>query len=219
MKKDRDMKHILEIYFIAGSQDCHDKPLLEVLKEALQAGITCYQFREKGNNSLEKDPAALLELAQACQLLCRQYGVPFIINDNLLLAEHLQADGVHVGQGDTPIQTVIEELGEDYIIGLSTNNLTQFREAENIKGLDYAGIGPAFTPMSKSDHEAVIGLEGLSEAMMDRDHLAAVAIGGINEANASEVWETGVDGIAIVSAVTQSPSIVDTVKKLKKTGK
>lgn len=211
-----DINRMLEVYFIAGSQDCREKSLLEVLEEALQSGITCFQFREKGAFSLEKDPIALLELAQKCQLLCRQYGVPFIINDNLVLAQQLNADGVHVGQEDTPIQSVIDKLGKEYIIGLSTNNLSQFLEAEKIEGIDYAGIGPAFTPKSKADHEVVIGLDGIKEAMEKRLQLPAVAIGGINETNASDVWKTGIDGVAVVSAITQSPRISDTVNKLKK---
>lgn len=214
MKK--DIKGILEVYFIAGSQDCQDKALTDILEEALQSGITCFQFREKGMGSLEKDPVGLLELAQECQMLCRQYGVPFIINDNIALAEQLKADGVHVGQGDEPIRSVIDRLGDEYIIGLSTNNLSEFIEAENTAGIDYVGIGPAFTPKSKADHEAVIGLDGISEAMRKRHHLPAVAIGGINESNASDAWKTGVDGVAVVSAITQSPAIRITVNKLRK---
>lgn len=212
----RDIKAVIEVYFIAGSQDCQDKSLIQVLEEALQAGITCFQFREKGTGSLEHDPPSLIELAQSCQLLCRQYGVPFIVNDNVAVAKQLKADGIHVGQSDTPIESVIEELGDDYIIGLSTNNLAQFSEAEKVPGIDYVGIGPVYKPRSKSDYEAVIGLEGITKAMANRHHMPAVAIGGITEANVGKVWETGVDGVAVVSSITQSEAISLTVSKLKK---
>lgn len=212
----RDIKAMLEIYFIAGTQDCRDKSLVHILEEALQAGITCFQFREKGRDSLENDPAARIKMAQVCQLLCRQYDVPFIVNDDVELAVQLDADGIHVGQGDYPIQELISKWGDRFIIGLSTNNVSQFNEAETISGLDYAGIGPVFTPLSKQDHEGVIGLKGIQEAMTGRNHLPAVAIGGINPSNVKDVWATGVDGVAVVSSITRAVSVIEAVQQLKK---
>lgn len=212
MKK--DITAVLSLYFIAGTQDCHNRSLEEVLIEALQAGISCFQFREKGRGSLEHQPKENRLLAQRCQLLCRQYGVPFIVNDDIKLARELKADGIHVGQDDTPEEEVIRLHGEDFIIGLSTNSVEQYRAAEKISGLDYAGIGPAFTPRSKADHDDVIGLEGIKTAMLNHT-LPAVAIGGIDTTNASEVRKTGVDGIAIVSAIASAPSIIRAVELLK----
>lgn len=212
----RDIKAMVEIYFIAGTQDCKEKSLIHTLEEALQAGITCFQFREKGKDSLETAPAARVKMAQVCQLLCRQYDVPFIVNDDVELAVQLDADGIHVGQGDYPIQDLISKWGDRFIIGLSTNNVSQFKEAETISGLDYAGIGPAFTPLSKHDHEDVIGLKGIQEAMTGRNHLPAVAIGGINPSNVKDVWATGVDGVAVVSSITRAVSVIEAVQQLKK---
>lgn len=212
----RDINAILEVYYIAGSQDCGTRSLTEVLEEALKAGITCFQFREKGPGSLEEDSVAALALAQECQVLCRQYGVPFIVNDNVEMADVLNADGVHIGQGDDPVQSVIDRLGTNPIIGLSTNNVTQFKQAATIEGVDYAGIGPAFKPRSKSDHEEIIGLDGITEAMTVMNRLPAVAIGGIDETNAGKVWRTGVEGVAVVSAISRSEQISQTVSQLKK---
>jgi thiamine-phosphate pyrophosphorylase len=209
------VKQMLEVYFIAGSQNVFERSLLEVLKEALQAGITCFQFREKGKGSLVNDPEAVKELAKECQELCHKYDVPFIINDSLDLAKELKADGVHVGQNDKPIEEIIQEVGDQMIIGYSTNNLEQFLEAEGIEGIDYVGIGPAYTPASKDDHEPVIGVNGIKEAMKRRTHLPAVAIGGITTTNVKEVLETGVEGVAVVSEIAQSSSIKETVSQLK----
>lgn len=212
MKK--DIKAVLSLYFIAGTQDCHNRSLEEVLTEALQAGISCFQFREKGRGSLVHQPKEYRLLAQRCQLLCRQYGVPFIVNDDIKLASELKADGIHVGQDDTPVEEVIRLHGEEFIIGLSTNSVEQYRAAEKISGLDYAGIGPAFTPRSKADHDEVIGMEGIKTAMLNHT-LPAVAIGGIDTTNAAEVRKTGVDGIAVVSAIASAPSIIRAVELLK----
>lgn len=206
---------MLEVYFIAGTQDVSTEELPTVLKKALQAGITCFQFREKGKNSLAGKPVRLKEMAKDCQRLCQEYQVPFIVNDSVDLALDIQADGVHVGQNDDPIQQTIKRVERKMIVGYSTNNLDQFLEAEQTQGIDYVGIGPAFLPGSKSDHEPVIGTEGIKEAMDKRRHLPAVAIGGINEQNAEKVWETGVDGLAVVSAIAQSQNYKRTVSKLK----
>lgn len=209
------IKEMLNVYFIAGTQDCKDRTLKEILEEALKAGISCYQFREKGADSLEKNPEALLKMAWDCRRLCRDYGVTFIVNDDLDLAEKVEADGIHVGQGDQPIEEVVKRMGDQFIIGLSTNNLEQFLKAEKTAGIDYVGIGPAFTPRSKQDHESVIGLRGIQEAMQKRTRLPAVAIGGISESNAEEVRQSGVDGVAVVSAITQSEDLTTTVQKLR----
>lgn len=208
------IKESLSLYFIAGTQDCTNSPLKEVLEQALQAGITLFQFREKGLGSLENQPKEYRLMAQTCQLLCKQYGVPFIVNDDVKLAQELKADGIHLGQGDAPIKEVIQECGSDYIIGLSTNSVDEYIAAEKINGLDYVGIGPAFTPRSKADHEEVIGLEGIRQVM--RTHtLPAVAIGGIDLSNVSEIRQTGVDGIAVVSAIASAPAVREAVERLK----
>lgn len=210
-----EIKNMLEIYFIAGTQDCKEGKLLSVLEQALQAGITCFQFREKGEGSRADDIFALKKLAKQCQKLCNKYSVPFIMNDYVNLAIELSADGVHVGQNDQSIYKTIEQVDGKMIIGYSTNNVEQFTEAESIKGIDYVGIGPAFQTVSKKDHEPVIGPEGIQRVVENRNQMPAVAIGGINEQNVQEIWETGVDGIAVISAITQADNINETVKNLK----
>lgn len=210
------VKSMLEVYFICGTQNIpEEKDLPTVLEEALQAGITCFQFREKGEGSLAYNPKALKEMALICQKLCQQYDVLFIINDYVDLALEINADGIHVGQKDEPIEKLIEQVNKELIVGYSTNNLEQFLKAETIQGIDYVGIGPAYPPASKEDHEPVIGIQGIKEAMEKKTHLPAVGIGGITEKNAHKVWETGVDGVAVVSAIAQSENISKTVARLK----
>lgn len=210
----RDIKDRLEVYFIAGTQDTDDLPI--ILEQAIEAGITCFQYREKGPGSLEKDPLKMEEMAIRCQSICKKHAIPFIINDNLALAGKVQADGVHVGQGDQSIETVREQLGEEAIVGLSTNTLEQYKEALTKTGIDYVGIGPAFLPQSKADHEQVMGLDKMKEAMAFSKALPAVAIGGITENNAQAVWQTGVDGLAVISTITRSKDVFTTVAALKK---
>lgn len=217
MNKENNLKQMLEVYFVAGTQNVPETTdLPTVLESVLKAGITCFQFREKGEGSLASDFSALKAMAKTCQKLCQEYRVPFIMNDYVDLAIELNADGVHVGQNDEPIEYTIEKVEKSMWIGYSTNNLEEFLEAETIKGIDYVGIGPAFTPASKEDHDPVMGTSGIKEAMQQRKHLPAVAIGGITPENAHEVWETGVDGLAVVSAIAQSTDIEQTILHLKR---
>ena len=108
----KNIQEILLLYFVAGTQDCRhlgDNPadnLLSVLKQALEGGITCFQFRDKGKFSLENSPDEQQALAIKCRDLCHQYDVPFIVDDNVDLALEIEADGIHVGQSDTPVKTI-----------------------------------------------------------------------------------------------------------------
>lgn len=212
--KVKTIKEMLAVYFIAGTQDTDDLP--NSLESALKAGITCFQYREKGEGSLENEPLKMEKMAIRCQELCRQYAVPFIINDNVDLANKIQADGVHVGQEDLSVEAVRQKIEPDKIVGLSTNSIKQYEEALKQSEVDYVGIGPAFLPKSKADHEAILGTDKIKEAIQKNKTLPAVAIGGITEENASEVLKTGVDGVAVVSTIAQSKNMERTISKLKK---
>lgn len=209
------IKQYLDVYFIAGSQDVKDNPLLSVLEEALQAGITMFQFREKGPGSLEEDPKKKRELAIKCQTLCQEYQVPFIINDDVELALSIEADGIHVGQGDEPIENVLERVTADTIVGLSTSNAEEVKEAEEIEGLDYIGLGPVFSTSSKKDTDPELGIEGMKKIIGEGRKIPIVAIGGITVENVAEVRATGVDGVSVISAISESDNIRDSVKQFK----
>ena len=209
------IKNDLNVYFIAGSQDVKNGDLLPVLENALQAGITMFQFREKGPNSFIHNPEMKRELAIQCQTLCRKYNIPFIINDDVELAISINADGIHVGQDDTPIEEVLRRVGLNKIIGLSTSNAQEVADAEKIEGLDYIGLGPVFETASKSDTDPVLGIKGLKDIIGQGRKLPIVAIGGLSTLNASDVRKSGVDGLAVISAITKSNNMMETIEQLK----
>ncbi len=192
-------RNLLRIYFVMGSQNVLNNPL-DVLEEALIGGITAFQFREKGEGALSG--AKYLELAINCQSLCRQYGVPFIVNDDLELAIHLNADGIHIGQDDLPVQKVREMMGNKWV-GVSVHTMAEVKEAIKY-GADYVGIGPIFPTNSKSDAKKPSGTRFLREVADLYPELPIVGIGGITPDNTREVLEAGADGIAVVSAVSLS---------------
>lgn len=209
------MTNYLDVYFIAGTQDVEAGQLENVVKEALEAGITAYQFREKGDDSVADDPKAVKNLAKKLQALCQSYDVPFIVDDNVDLAIELDADGIHVGQGDEDIESVIARVGADKIIGLSTSNAAQVKAAQDIEGLSYIGVGPVFHSLSKDDTEAEIGVDGLRTLITTDNSLASVAIGGITAENAKDVRSSGVDGLSVITAIAKAPDIAAAVKALK----
>ncbi len=205
----------LNVYFIAGSQDVPNGNLYAVLEEALQAGVTMFQFREKGQNSLEEDPVKKRELAIKCQELCREYQIPFVVNDDVELALAIKADGIHVGQEDAPIKEVLRRVSPDTIVGLSTSNAQEVAEAETVEGLDYIGLGPVFTTSSKDNTDPELGIEGMTKIIGEGRSLPVVAIGGISAENAAEVRKAGVDGVSVISAIARSENISHTIEQLK----
>jgi len=209
------IKKFLDVYFITGSQDIEDRDLYAVLEEAIKAGITMFQFREKGPGSLENQPIKKRELAIKLQILCQMYQVPFIVNDDVELAISIEADGIHVGQEDAPVEEVIRRVPANMIIGFSTSNAQEVADAERIEGVDYIGLGPVFTTLSKEDTDPEIGIEGMKDIMGEGRSLPIVAIGGITTDNAIEVRQVGVDGVSVISAITKSKNIKRTVEQLK----
>lgn len=195
----------LRLYFIAGTQDVVDKEHLEdVLKEAIALGITCFQYREKGQGSLQ-NAEDRLAMAKRLQLLCKSASIPFIINDDVDLAIKIGADAIHVGQSDKPIaETIALAKQHNMDVGLSVNTIEQLKIASCVENLDYVGIGPIFPTTSKNDAEPAIGVDGLAERITQYPNIPKVAIGGINVKNAVEVLQTKVEGIAVISAITAS---------------
>ena len=209
-------RNLLRIYFVMGSQNVLNIPL-DVLEEALKGGITAFQFREKGEGALSG--AKYLELATNCQSLCKQYGVPFIVNDDLELAIHLNADGIHIGQDDLPVQKVREMMGNKWV-GVSVHTMTEVEESIRY-GADYVGIGPIFPTNSKSDAKKPSGTRFLRKVSDLYPELPIVGIGGITPDNVNEVLEAGADGIAVVSAISlsENPLKVAELFKFKMTKK
>jgi thiamine-phosphate pyrophosphorylase len=188
------------LYIILDPSVCPARPLVEVLTVAAEAGAPLFQYRNK-TASMKEAYGEALALRQAAA----KAGVLFIVNDRCDLALAVDADGVHLGQGDLPLDLARRVMGPDKLIGISTHNLDQVRDASAGKP-DYLGFGPIFTPGSKQDHDPVVGLEGL-RAMRRLTSLPVFAIGGIQIDQAGEVMRAGANGVAVVSAILKAPDI------------
>lgn len=203
------LKKRLRKYFIMGSQDCGKQKPEDILREAIRSGITIFQYREKGEGSLsEKDQ---LELGQRLRNICSEHHIPFIVNDNLTLVKQLDADGVHVGQNDTPV-SIVRDMFPDKIIGLSISNKVEL-EQSSLEHVNYVGAGPVFQTMTKPDKKPV-GLEWIKTLRDLHPKLPIVGIGGITSHNAGQVLEAGADGVAVISAIAQARDIHSIVNKL-----
>jgi len=188
------------LYIILDPSVYPARPLVEVLTAAAQAGAGLFQYRNK-NASMKEAYVEALALRQAAA----KAGVCFIVNDRCDLALAVDADGVHLGQGDLPLDLARKVMGPDKLIGISTHNPNQVREAIAGKP-DYLGFGPIFKPGSKQDHDPVVGLEGL-RAMRRLTPLPVFAIGGIQIDQAGEVMRAGSTGVAVISAILKAPDI------------
>jgi len=188
------------LYIILDPSVCPTRPLVEVLTVAAEAGAPLFQYRNKAA-SMKEAYGEALALRQAAA----KAGVLFIVNDRCDLALAVDADGVHLGQGDLPLDLARRVMGPDKLIGISTHNLDQVRDATAGKP-DYLGFGAIFKPGSKQDHDPVVGLEGL-RAMRRLTSLPVFAIGGIQIDQAGEVMRAGANGVAVISAILKAPNI------------
>ena len=209
----KNIQEILPLYFVAGTQDCRhlgDDPidnLLSVLKQALDGGITCFQFRDKGKFSLENSPDEQRSLAISCRDLCHQYDVPFIVDDNVDLALEIEADGIHVGQSDTPVKTIRAKTNKPLIIGWSINLLDEAKIGEEISEIDYFGVGPIFTTQSKENPSPTLGMEFIQTLRNRGITKPLVAIGGVKLEHVKTLRKYGADGVAVITAITQANDI------------
>ena len=200
-------KHML-LYAVTDRRWSEGTTLYEQVEQALQGGVSTLQLREKnlGDEEFLKEAIEIKEL-------CKKYDVPLIINDNVEVAIKCGADGVHVGQEDMEASKVREKVGPDMIIGVSAHNVEEAKRAVS-NGADYLGVGAVFSTSTKDDVD-VLKKETLKDICLAVD-VPVVAIGGINQDNILELKGTGVDGVAVVSAIFSSENIVETCKKLRK---
>ncbi|UFT98303.1 thiamine phosphate synthase [Radiobacillus kanasensis] len=197
------IRSLLQLYFIMGSNTCRNNPL-EVLDKALQAGITLFQFREKGLGA--KEGTEKKQLALEMKALCRAYKVPFIVNDDVPLALEIEADGIHVGQEDENMISIRQKCPPDWIIGVSATNVREAKQAKT-DGADYLGVGPIYSTSTKHDAKKPMGLSGLTEVRhIVGDTLPIVAIGGIQKNHIPDILKAGGDGVAVISAISQADS-------------
>lgn len=194
MKCDKDT---MLVYAVTDRAWVGKMTLYQQVEAALQNGATCVQLREK-----ELDQADFLQEAREMAALCKRYHVPFIINDNVDIAIACHADGVHVGQEDMAASDVRKRVGDQMMIGVSAHTVEEALEAVR-NGADYLGLGAVFSTSTKADADAM-SFDTL-KAICNAVEIPTVAIGGISPANILQLTGSGVDGVAVVSAIFGAP--------------
>ncbi len=191
-------KSIFRLYAVTDRFGMSYDEFLQKIDEALQGGITCLQLREKNISDEE-----FLKEAFEVKAMCKKYNVPLIINDNVKVALECRADGVHIGQDDMSIKQAREMLGDGFMIGVSAHNVSEAIEAEK-NGADYLGTGAAFGSSTKKDANAISHqtIADICKAVS----IPVAAIGGIEKTNVLKLKGTGIDGIAVISAVFRQES-------------
>ncbi len=190
------------LYVITGEEFHPHRPLVDVMREAMEGGADFIQLRDKKSTKKQ-----ILEKAKALRQLTKQYGVPFIVNDHVDIALAVDADGVHLGQDDLPLQEARKIVG-DKIIGISTHSIEQAYEAER-GGADYIGVGPIFPTKTKEDVVEPVTLSYLRE-VVEKISIPFVPIGGIKLHNVDEVLDAGAKNVCVVSEVVGSSDVKGT---------
>ena len=194
------------LYAILDPEQTKGRATETALRELLEGGIKLIQLRAKAMT-----PVDFFQLACTTRILTRSYACKLIINDRVDIALACEADGVHLGQEDLPLYAARKLMG-DRIIGISTHSTEQAKEAEK-GGADYIGFGPMFGTTTKATGYSARGLTMLRQ-VRDAVRVPIVAIGGVTETNAGEVWRAGADSAAIISDLLGADDIADKVKKI-----
>ena len=195
------VKQKLEKAGVPVTDDALREGLLEDTKAALEGGMTYVQMREKGDPMTEDE---LLTEALALKALCAEYGVPFVIDDDVELAVKCGADGVHVGQSDMACVEARRALGSAKVVGVSAQTVEQAVQAEK-DGADYLGVGAVFPTGSKDDADDVS--HDTVKAICEAVNIPVIAIGGISKNNVGQLAGLGLDGVAVISAIYASDDL------------
>ncbi len=202
-------KNWMRLYAVTDQTWTGKQTLYEQVEAALKGGVTCIQLREK-----ELSEKEFIEEAIAIRKICQFHQVPLIINDNVNVALHSGADGIHIGQTDMKIMDVRRILGENKIIGVSAHSVEEAMEAVR-NGADYLGVGAVFSTSTKLDATALS-----YETLRNICHsvtIPVVAIGGIHKENILKLSGSGIDGVALVSAIFSARDIERECKELSRT--
>ena len=204
-------KSSMVLYTITDRKWLGDKSLVSAVEEAIQGGATFIQLREKDISYKE-----FVKLAAEVKAVTDRYKIPFVINDSVDVALEVDADGVHIGQGDEKIKVAREKLGQDKIIGVSANTVEEAMKAQQ-EGADYIGVGTVFNTSTKLDAKTV-SFNTLSQ-ICSCVNIPVVAIGGICKDNILSLAESKVDGICVISAIFAQEDIKSAAGELLKLSK
>lgn len=205
---DNNLKKDMVLYAVTDSNLSAGKKLEKEVEKAIRGGATFIQLREKN-----LDAEDIYEEAVRIKEVCNRYNVPFVINDNVEIAVKSGADGVHLGQNDMEVDKARKILGPDKIIGASAHSVVEAVQAMNA-GADYLGAGAVFITGTKKDagslpHETF-------KAICEAVSIPVVAIGGVTYDNVLQLKETGMSGVAVVSAVFGADDVCVATQKLRK---
>lgn len=201
-------KETMLLYAVTDRAWVGRQSLYEQVESAIKGGVTCVQLREKELNDED-----FLKEAVEISALCRKYNVPFFINDNVEVAIKCNADGIHVGQEDMAAAQVRSRVGDDMMIGVSVHSVEEALDAVK-NGADCLGVGAIFSTSTKTDVD-VLPRDVLCDICNAVD-IPVVAIGGIGKGNISQLAGTGVDGVALVSAIFGADDIENECRILRR---
>lgn len=195
------------LYLVSDKKSCKNRDLEELIQQAILGGVTIVQLREKNIDS--KD---FYEQALRVKRVTDKYNIPLIINDRVDIALAVGADGVHVGQEDLSCSVIKRNISKNLIVGVSVHNVEEAMRAE-LDGADYIGCGAVFNTSTKENTKK-LKIEELIK-IKENVKIPVVAIGGINEENIEELYDSNIDGIAVVSAILSKENCEEASRILK----
>lgn len=201
------------LYLVVNPEQCVSGSVVDTVREAIQGGVTVVQIRSKSLNTED-----FIKLVDETVKNLNSDAVPVIVNDRTDVATATKASGVHLGQEDTSVQQVRQAIGTNSIIGLTVRSIQEAKDAP-LDLLDYISIGGVFATQSKQNPDPPIGVDNLQIILgvirSRNPDMPVVAISGINESNIDQVLATGVDGIAVVSAICESDNPRESARRLR----
>lgn len=195
------------LYLVTDRDILGNRNLCKAVEDSIKGGVSIVQLREKF-----VDAETFLKIAKEVQKITKKYNVPLIINDNVKIAKEIDAEGVHIGQSDKPLEEARKILGKDKIIGVSVGSLDEALKAQK-GGADYLGIGTIFYTGTKKDINEPLGIEKL-KTIVENISIPSVAIGGIHLDNIEKVMKTGVNGVAVISEILGKEDIENATRTL-----
>jgi|Wag4MinimDraft_13_1082653.scaffolds.fasta_scaffold00593_7 thiamine-phosphate pyrophosphorylase len=205
-KNRSEIADFLKLYLVFESSMLK-LPLDEFMEQVIEGGITAFQLRDKNIPAIKR-----VENGKIAAEFCRNSNIPFIVNDRIDIARILKADGVHLGDKDIPLDIAKNEFDE-FFYGYSCNNPDDVIYADTCNAA-YTGIGPIFDTSTKKDLREILDKEKIRE-LTSLSNIPSVGIGGINRTNVDSLKDTGLQGIAVVSAICASESPYEDTKILR----